>query len=75
MPMTRIETGRGRPLYSAGFISLAVNLARHAKIAAVRPQAAANMSHRPGTARLPVACISQVAIAGVKPPKSAVARL
>lgn len=42
---------------------------------ATRPQMAAKDSHRPGMALLPVAWISQVAMAGVKPPKMAVARL
>src|SRR5260364_431477 len=42
---------------------------------AARPQAAAHDIHRPGAALLPLTCTSQVAIAGVKPPKSAVARL
>ena len=43
--------------------------------AADNPQTAANESHRPGTARLPVTWIRYVQIAGVKPPKIAVARL
>src|SRR5260364_274861 len=42
---------------------------------AARPQAAAHDIHRPGAALLPLTCTSQVAIAGVKPPKSAVACL
>src|SRR5260363_112242 len=42
---------------------------------AARPQAAAHDIHRPGAALLPLTCTSQVEIAGVKPPKSAVARL
>jgi hypothetical protein len=39
------------------------------------PHAAANVIHWPGAALLPVASMSAVDTAGVKPPKSAVARL
>src|SRR5580700_1043426 len=42
---------------------------------AANPIAAANASHNPGTARFPVLWISHVQTAGVKPPKTAVARL
>jgi hypothetical protein len=42
---------------------------------AISPHAAANDSHAPGIARLPVAWIRYVAIAGVNPPKIAVALL
>ncbi len=42
---------------------------------ATSPQMAAKDSHRPGIALLPVAWISPVAMAGVKPPKMAVAKL
>jgi hypothetical protein len=48
---------------------------RQASSAAASPQAAANISHRPATARLPVISIRKVLIAGVNPPNSAVARL
>src|SRR5207253_872164 len=42
---------------------------------AASPSTAANDSHNPGTARFPVRSIRYVQIAGVKPPKIAVARL
>jgi hypothetical protein len=48
---------------------------RQASSAAASPQAAANISHRQATARLPVTSIRKVLIAEVKPPNSAVARL
>lgn len=47
---------------------------RDAKVA-IKPMAAAIDSHNPGIALLPVISMSQVAIIGVKPPNSAVARL
>ena len=42
---------------------------------AVKPHAAAKVSQSPGMERSPVVCIRYVLIAGVKPPKMAVARL
>ena len=42
---------------------------------ALSPQTAAKLNQKPGAALSPVASMSHVEIAGVKPPKNAVARL
>src|SRR5262249_25613930 len=61
---------------AAAGVSAAVTVAsRGASTAAASPHSAANDSQSPGTARSPVRWMRYVLMAGVKPPKMAVARL